>query len=689
MRSWPPGDENPMLRKGTPTRQESPSLLISHIHGPDLPLHSKTMEVEKSVRLAGSPPPYRINSTYCQLTRRGKPYLFVFGGYDDTNENFDDRIYLLDVEQRTWYPPQPTGVYRNGSSCVCLDDDAGNVVIVGGLLREDEYLECLERSNNRKSQYQDCFLLIFNVESYLFNMDWNERFRENLSSAGELGLATWSQMNKLERHSICLSRPNHKIYISGGVISDLPYGMQKYMYILDYEKFTVEKVEFCKKIEHEIMEVGNKIWSFGGINETMKYSFMNIQTFDLQDHTVDELNLNINDSNIFNQGSKKRLSRSVNSLGFKKFFYTRISSTQILITDLLHLRFVVLNIDTFKMYQVPVQIDNLNWLFVLTYNDNLSIIGGTELDDHVDEVAYLDYIVVIPLTAFGRLNSTKASTGNEILLEKLQNAYKEERFVDFQIKSNDNKVINVHKLYLLLKWPYFEKMIMSGMLESHTNEMVIDEPYANVKLLVDYLYTSELPHMKVQDLLMFAHLVELYDLNDLKNLIVNRIYLSKLPLNQLIEFWQLSDIINSKFLKKFLQTMIYKYWGYIVRLPSFQNLEKEQLLELFSNLAVDSQIVTSNSPTKATDESRSSSSEATTLEITQTSVPSYAPQSTHNQQIPSAYSNFNDVTTVTPDIETASTFDVFRSPGIVDYWTPLEPGVSNDETSSSASYMGD
>lgn len=689
MRSWPPGDENPMLRKGTPTRQESPSLLISHIHGPDLPLHSKTMEVEKSVRLAGSPPPYRINSTYCQLTRRGKPYLFVFGGYDDTNENFDDRIYLLDVEQRTWYPPQPTGVYRNGSSCVCLDDDAGNVVIVGGLLREDEYLECLERSNNRKSQYQDCFLLIFNVESYLFNMDWNERFRENLSSAGELGLATWSQMNKLERHSICLSRPNHKIYISGGVISDLPYGMQKYMYILDYEKFTVEKVEFCKKIEHEIMEVGNKIWSFGGINETMKYSFMNIQTFDLQDHTVDELNLNINDSNIFNQGSKKRLSRSINSLGFKKFFYTRISSTQILITDLLHLRFFVLNIDTFKMYQVPVQIDNLNWLFVLTYNDNLSIIGGTELDDHVDEVAYLDYIVVIPLTAFGRLNSTKASTGNEILLEKLQNAYKEERFVDFQIKSNDNKVINVHKLYLLLKWPYFEKMIMSGMLESYTNEMVIDEPYANVKLLVDYLYTSELPHMKVQDLLMFAHLVELYDLNDLKNLIVNRIYLSKLPLNQLIEFWQLSDIINSKFLKKFLQTMIYKYWGYIVRLPSFQNLEKEQLLELFSNLAVDSQIVTSNSPTKATDESRSSSSEATTLEITQTSVPSCAPQSTHNQQIPSGYSNFNDVTTVTPDIETASTFDVFRSPGIVDYWTPLEPGVSNDETSSSASYMGD
>lgn len=689
MRSWPPGDENPMLRKGTPTRQESPSLLISHIYGPDFPLHSKTMEVEKSVRLAGSPPPYRINSTYCQLTRRGKPYLFVFGGYDDTNENFDDRIYLLDVEQRTWYPPQPTGVYRNGSSCVCLDDDAGNVVIVGGLLREDEYLECLERSNNRKSQYQDCFLLIFNVESYLFNMDWNERFRENLSSAGELGLATWSQMNKLERHSICLSRPNHKIYISGGVISDLPYGMQKYMYILDYEKFTVEKVEFCKKIEHEIMEVGNKIWSFGGINETMKYSFMNIQTFDLQDHTVDELNLNINDSNIFNQGNKKRLSRSVNSLGFKKFFYTRISSTQILITDLLHLRFFVLNIDTFKMYQVPVQIDNLNWLFVLTYNDNLSIIGGTELDDHVDEVAYLDYIVVIPLTAFGRLNSTKASTGNEILLEKLQNAYKEERFVDFQIKSNDNKVINVHKLYLLLKWPYFEKMIMSGMLESHTNEMVIDEPYANVKLLVDYLYSSELPHMKVQDLLMFAHLVELYDLNDLKNLIVNRIYLSKLPLNQLIEFWQLSDIINSKFLKKFLQTMIYKYWGYIVRLPSFQNLEKEQLLELFSNLAVDSQIVTSNSPTKATDESRSSSSEATTLEITQTSVPSCAPQSTHNQQIPSGYSNFNDVTTVTPDIETASTFDVFRSPGIVDYWTPLEPGVSNDETSSSASYMGD
>lgn len=646
------------------------------------------MEGETSVQLKGSPPPYRINSTYCQLTRRGKPYLFVFGGYDDTNENFDDRIYLLDVQGQTWYPPHSTGVYRNGSSCVCLDD-TGNVVIVGGLLQEDEYLECLERSNNVKSPYQDCFLLIFNIESYLFSREWNEKFKESLISEGEAGQTNWTQMNRLERHSICQSRSNHKIYISGGVISDLPYGMQKYMYILDYQKFTVEKVEFCKKIEHEIIEVGNKIWSFGGINETMKYSFMNIQTYDLQDHTVDEINLNINDNQMFYQNNKKRAGRSVNILGFKKFFYNQISVTQILITDLINLRFVVLNIETHKMYHVPIQIANLNWLFVLTHNDNLSIIGGTELDDTVDEVAYLDYLVNIPLVTFGRLNNESGTSEEETLLGKLQKAYKDEKFVDFQIKSNDNKVISVHKLYLLLKWPYFEKMIMSGMSESHTNLMFIDEPYVNVKLLIDFLYNSEFPHMKVHDLLSFAHLIELYDLKDLKSLLVNRIYLSKLPINQLVEFWQLSDIINSKFLKKYLQSMIYRYWGYIVRLPSFQSLEKEQMLELFSSLSVESQIVTGNSPAKLVGNTSSSSALTPTPEVLKTSIPGSVPQNNSGQSVLFAYPDYNDTTIVTPEIDPTLTFDIFRSPGVLDCWTPLEPAISNDETSSSASFMGD
>ena len=461
------------------------------------------------------------------------------------------------------------------------------------------------------------------------------------------------------------------------------------MYILDYQKFTVEKVEFCKKIEHEIIEVGNKIWSFGGINETMKYSFMNIQTYDLQDHTVDEINLNINDNQMFYQNNKKRAGRSVNILGFKKFFYNQISITQILITDLINLRFVVLNIETHKMYHVPIQIANLNWLFVLTHNDNLSIIGGTELDDTVDEVAYLDYLVNIPLVTFGRLNNESGTSEEETLLGKLQKAYKDEKFVDFQIKSNDNKVISVHKLYLLLKWPYFEKMIMSGMSESHTNQMFIDEPYVNVKLLIDFLYNSEFPHMKVHDLLSFAHLIELYDLKDLKSLLVNRIYLSKLPINQLVEFWQLSDIINSKFLKKYLQSMIYRYWGYIVRLPSFQSLEKEQMLELFSSLSVESQIVTGNSPAKLVGNTSSSSALTPTPEVLKTSIPGSVPQNNSGQSVPFAYPDYNDTTIVTPEIDPTLTFDIFRSPGVLDCWTPLEPAISNDETSSSASFMGD
>ncbi|KAG0683669.1 hypothetical protein C6P42_000446 [Pichia californica] len=279
------------------------------------------MQLETISPLNGGPIPYRINSSYCQLMNNNKPYLFVFGGYDDLNENFDDKIYILDIENKNWLQPRSTGIYRNGCSCLPIDNN-GNILIVGGILPDDEFNECLDRSgNNIKSIYQDCFLLNYNINFNKFNIDWNEKFKENIihnnntnniddydnddddivNESSQISIEIWEQLNRLERHSIYLSIPNNRLYISGGFISDLPYGMQKNMYIFDLIKFKIIKVNFCRKIEHEIIEFDNKIWSFGGLNETMKNSFMNIQIFDLIDNRVDELNLNINNSNLNNQ----------------------------------------------------------------------------------------------------------------------------------------------------------------------------------------------------------------------------------------------------------------------------------------------------------------------------------------------------------------------------------------------------
>ncbi|KAG0681045.1 hypothetical protein C6P42_004493, partial [Pichia californica] len=347
-------------------------------------------------------------------------------------------------------------------------------------------------------------------------------------------------------------------------------------------------------------------------------------------------------------------------LAYKKFFYNQISKNQIIITDLLNYQFIVLDKNTFKMYQAPIQIENLYWLFVFTFNNNLSIIGGKELNDNNNEVAYLDCQVSIPLSKFGKINNSIDNNNlNNSLIEKFQLAYKFGKFVDFKIKSNDNKELKVHKLYLLLQWPYFENVIMSGMIESQTNEMFIDESFNNIKLLIDYLYTNDFPILKINELLSFSHLIELYNLINLKSLIINRIYSNKIKKNRLIDYWNLSNILNSDHLKKYIQSLIFKNWGYVVRLSSFQNLEKEKMLELFKNLGVESQIITYNNSTS----------------------------SSSNFELKKSINLISNNLIVTPETEMHSIFDN-SSPGVIDYWTPLEPHQSSN-SSHDDSYMDD
>lgn len=649
------------------------------------------------VSLSGTSPLYRINSSYCVFTSGGKPYLFVFGGYDNTNENFDDKVYILDIQGKSWLAPRSSGIFRNGCACVSLEDGSGNIVIVGGLLQEDECSECLERNGQVKSQFQDTFLLLYDVERDIFSLEWNLKFKNNLSDSDDAGLmynddnepldsndsngaspnnslSNWIQMNRLERHSICLSKnpelgdvtspADHnsekergkKLFISGGVISDLPFGMQKYLYVLDYDHFAIEKIEFCKRIEHEIIHLDNKIWSFGGMNETMKNSFLNFHTLDLSDSTVNELSMNITNKEIASQPFKQKQERLVNILTSKKYFYNQISDHQILITDLLNFQFFVLVTTDLKIHKLPIKLEPLNWLFVFSWNKELLIVGGdnTAMLENADEIPFLNCLVSYSFQNFEIFDGDDKVGENSKLLNEIEAAYHSERFVDFQIKSNDGKIIHVHKLYLLLKWPFFQNMIMSGMLESQVNEMAIDEPYEYIKLMIDYFYTRSFPVLKPDELLNFAHLIELYDLCDLKELIINRILRSKMSIDHLIEHWQLSKILRSSKLQQYLESLIYRYWGYVVKLPSFLNLNKEMMVELFSNLDLDSQIVSSSN-----------------LKL--------------HARYPKAIQSDNDGTDsrilLTPETEQTSVFDVFKSPGNSDFWTPFEQPLLENSSS--------
>ncbi|KAK6455065.1 uncharacterized protein RJT20DRAFT_129737 [Scheffersomyces xylosifermentans] len=161
------------------------------------------------------------------------------------------------------------------------------------------------------------------------------------------------------------------------------------------------------------------------------------------------------------------------------------------------------------------------------------------------------------------------------------------------------KTIKVHKSILLARWPHFQRLISIGMTETLSNKMLIPEPYTWVKGLIYYLYAGTIdfntyikPDYTILDFLGLLILSNLYELPDLRNLVLFQMYklfdnlLSTFIENDeetisiILKLWQELSFANESIFIVKIVDIIKKNWGVITRSKPFLSLSKEEIVKL-------------------------------------------------------------------------------------------------------------
>jgi hypothetical protein len=106
---------------------------------------------------------------------------------------------------------------------------------------------------------------------------------------------------------------------------------------------------------------------------------------------------------------------------------------------------------------------------------------------------------------------------------------------DFSIESKEGneEAIKVHKSVMMLNWPFFEKMLNSGMQEAQENKLTLPLPRSTVEVIVRYLYGQRLK-LEIEDAARLILYADMYLLPELKRICINHIKASHLNIPQAI-----------------------------------------------------------------------------------------------------------------------------------------------------------
>lgn len=158
-----------------------------------------------------------------------------------------------------------------------------------------------------------------------------------------------------------------------------------------------------------------------------------------------------------------------------------------------------------------------------------------------------------------------------------------------------SKPINVHLAILLARWPYFKKVILSGMSETETKKLFIQEPITWIRSLVQYLYTGSLVAISDSDLyglFILSHYYEIHSLFEKTFMILNS---KTLNIKNAIKFYATCLQIDDCYvLKKKSLEFIFNNWGRVVRSKYFHQLTKFEILKLCQEVN-ESSMITSRS----------------------------------------------------------------------------------------------
>ena len=144
--------------------------------------------------------------------------------------------------------------------------------------------------------------------------------------------------------------------------------------------------------------------------------------------------------------------------------------------------------------------------------------------------------------------------------------------------------IHVHKMILHARWPHFQRLYASKMVEYQTSRLHIPEPYSVVRAFLYYLYTDSIsPHpVYCRDLIHVAGMLvmaNLYDMPKLRLLCVNRLS-REIDVEHAAIVWERAGRTNEAWLKQRAARFCLTNWGRIVRTEAFRSLSRASLMEL-------------------------------------------------------------------------------------------------------------
>ncbi|KAL9074156.1 MAG: hypothetical protein Q9157_004485 [Trypethelium eluteriae] len=175
-------------------------------------------------------------------------------------------------------------------------------------------------------------------------------------------------------------------------------------------------------------------------------------------------------------------------------------------------------------------------------------------------------------------------------------------------ESNTSRPIHAHRLILQARWPHFNRVYNSQMLEFHTKKMHIPEPYSVVRSFLYYLYTDSIAQNShssssssastdpaasgpsLWDVAGMLVMANMYDMPRLRLLCVNRLS-RELDVENAARIWERAATAGEEWLKRRAASFCMCHWGRVVRTVGFASLRRRALMELCEEVDADGRVV--------------------------------------------------------------------------------------------------
>ncbi|KAI8969952.1 hypothetical protein BDF20DRAFT_979547 [Mycotypha africana] len=542
MNSYP---QSPRTTANTPTRDRTPS-------SNGVPVKNYT----KPIRTTGE----RLASLVGASITNINETVYVFGGFDQYTDEIYNKLYKLEYNKDDcqWkqiiYIKGDPPAKRTDHTATLWNED--KLIIFGGSSEEEDiYLD-------------DIVVLDFST------MSWLHPVVHGFIPEGRI------------RHSASIC--GNKLYIAGGVRRGATMSeFADTLLILDLETWEWEPpIPFVKRVQHMSFIYNSRLYVFGGLREDMSRS--NHLAFIDLNKTEDITQLDIS-------------SPAAPSLLGQRF--AQICGDQLIVLVTLPFREALMEAPVTGLWTLDIpsmqwhckelgtRYESCSWhCFSMAEHSTTFFLFGTT-DDDPDE--FYGTVLKVELEELGIVPVPPPQLGKDLVALLLNQQL--QQGTDFTICSSaepDATPIHVHRLVLLARWPYFEHMINSGMAESVSNTLTMEEPIFTVGCFVRFLYTDTLEHPDfttetIADVMVMAHK---YMLRRLLALCTRHLF-KKMNVDNVGKIYHAASLSEQRGLLQASLHFIFEHFGAVVQTTTFRQLPQSILLQIWNDTPNNAAIV--------------------------------------------------------------------------------------------------